>query len=163
MWLKPIYHELIQVFNKCHFYYEHSSSCLYKSLYICSETTRCLSKSRSWTWIYLYPFCIKDFNTNLKWGSETCMVSVVKTWVSLCLPGALCDKSAPIIRTTLCCFTVWWSEYIILTLTWTTQIKGRQAAQVQPRPVLLQPALPITNHIRGKGWLYPPFLFRGWG
>lgn len=58
------------------------------------------------------------------------------------------DKSAPILKGA---FIVWRSEYVTLTLTWTIQVKGRQAAQVQPRPILLQPALPITNHIRGTG------------
>lgn len=64
---------------------------------------------------------------------------------------ALCDKAVPIPRGALCCFVVRRSEYVTLTLTWTIQVKGRQAAQVQPRAILLQPALPITNHIRGTG------------
>lgn len=66
-------------------------------------------------------------------------------------PSVNDEKSAPLPRGALCRFMIWWSEYGTLTLTWTVQVKGRQAAQVQPRPILLQPALPITNHIRGTG------------
>lgn len=61
-----------------------------------------------------------------------------------------------------CCCFVGWSESVTLTLTWAVQVNGRQTAQVQPRPVLLQPALPVSGHVRGTGRLNPPLLFRRW-